>query len=143
MNTDEILWPLTDILPTDVNKNVYLTNIYQNTYKQPFKCYLNVMLSRIIPLDFPLTAHVPRMYLNSIATGIPSNFGSVWKIFARCPAEAFVRGKAIESVVLHCYATDFDQDFLTTYANILCRVRSNLESGVSVSLLGKRPAELT
>lgn len=138
MNTDEILWPLTDILPTDVNKNVYLTNIYQSTYKQPFKCYLNVTLSRIIPLDFPLTAHVPRMYLNSIATGIPSNFGSVWKIFARCPAEAFVRGKAIESVVLHCYATDFDQDFLTTYANILRRVHSNLESGVSVSLLGKK-----
>ncbi|EFO62214.1 Hypothetical protein GLP15_4643 [Giardia lamblia P15] len=137
VNTEEILWPLIDIFPTDVNKNVYLNNVYQSTHKHPFKCYLNVTLSRIIPLDFPLTAHVPRMYLNSIATGIPSNFGSIWKIFAGCPAEAFNRGKAIESVVLYCYVTDFDQDFLTIYANILHRIRSNLETGASVSLLEK------
>lgn len=137
VNTDEILWPLTEILPTDTNKNIYLNSIYQGAYKQSLKDQLNVTLSRIIPLDFPLTAHIPRMYLNSIATGIPSNFGSAWKIFAKLPAEAFLRGKAIESVVLHCYATDFDQEFLTIYTNILHRIRSNLERGTFVSLLGK------
>lgn len=137
MNADEILWPLTDTLPTDVNKNIYVNNIYQDSSTKPIKSQLNVTLSRILPLDFPLTAHVPRMYLNSIATNISNNFGCVWKIFAGLPPEAFLRGKAIESVVLHCYATDFEQDFPVTRAAILRKVYDNLDNGSSVSFLNK------
>ncbi|TNJ30687.1 hypothetical protein GMRT_13695 [Giardia muris] len=135
---DDIMWPLVEWLPIDTSNNVILNTVPNRKSKKP---NLSVLLSRAIPLRFPLSSHAPQAFRTGILTSYAtssSNSSSLWRVFEGLGVSIYSRVHSRESFSLHWYGLTFEKMYANTMRTIIWDRHERLKDAFHVAHNYKR-----